>query len=641
MMARTKSKLRIAFVNMPFADWHRPSLALSQMTSMIRRDFADEITADIFYVNQDMADLLGTENYEAICQVPHHLNSGLGDWLFRHIAFPEAPDNWEAYFKRFYPGKYWTAHRDQVLAVRPHLNRFCEDVIDRYRLADADIVGFTSMFAQNVPSMALARMIKERNPDALIVLGGANCEAPMGAVIAEMVPAVDFVFSGPALETFPSFLRAVIDGDPRAADAIPGIVSRRNCHEPGARVALGREHDINDACPPAYESFTRALDDHDDLRRSGSQNPVLPFETSRGCWWGQRSHCTFCGLNGQSMGYRAMAADLAVEQFTWLFGFADRYLQLTCTDNIMPRNYPAEVFEKLEPPDGVEIFYEVKLPLSRRDMKRLVDAHVTTVQPGIEALATSTLKLMGKGTTAFQNIQFLKSCTEFNIAPTWNLLIGFPGEDVAVYERYVHYIPHLIHLAPPGGVSMVRFDRFSPYFDNRGDYGLDLHPMDNYALTYPFGPGSLSDLAYFFADHNIAPYALNAIQWHGQLTELVDEWIAVWRGAEPRVLRLEGPDATGWSIRDSRSGRSVVYPTDEPMGLLIRRLSSPRRQEQVEWPGGSDDLSTRLAWLRERAMLFEEDGRILSLVVSGDDENLTDSDPVQEAPRLLPIVATR
>ena len=26
--------------------------------------------------------------------------------------------------------------------------------------------------------------------------------------------------------------------------------------------------------------------------------PVLLFETSRGCWWGAKSHCTFCGLNG-------------------------------------------------------------------------------------------------------------------------------------------------------------------------------------------------------------------------------------------------------------------------------------------------------------------------------------------------------
>ena len=34
-------------------------------------------------------------------------------------------------------------------------------------------------------------------------------------------------------------------------------------------------------------------------------NPRLLFQTSRGCWWGAKQHCTFCGLNGQGMAYRS------------------------------------------------------------------------------------------------------------------------------------------------------------------------------------------------------------------------------------------------------------------------------------------------------------------------------------------------
>jgi len=645
-MAKAEKKLRIAFVNMPFADWHRPSLALGQLASMIRRDFGDEVTVDIFYVNQDIATFLGTANYESISGSGsgHHVNTGLGDWLFRQIAFPETTDNSNEYFQRFYPGKAWMPLREQILNVRSRLLQFCEKLIDRYHLADADIVGFSSMFAQNVPSIALARLVKERNPRALTVIGGANCEAPMGAVLAEFVPALDFVFSGPALETFPSFLRCVLDGETEAADAIPGIVSRRNCREPDARDALGRDHNINDMCLPDYDSFTRALDEHEELERSGAAKPVLPFETSRGCWWGQQSHCTFCGLNGQGMAYRAMSPELAIEQFTWLFGYTDRYQGLTCTDNVMPRNYPAKVFEKLEPPPGVSIFYEVKLPLSRRDMKRLVAAGVTIVQPGIEALATSTLKLMAKGTTAFQNLQFLKNCAELGITPSWNLLIGFPGEDPAVYEAYARNIPHLTHLYPPSGVLMIRFDRFSPYFDRRDEYGLDLHPMDNYALTYPFRPEALSQLAYFFADHKLAPYTLNAVQWHGQLSNLVDEWIAVWQqDAKPYELRLEGSETAGWCIRDTRSGKSVVHQADGPMSILIRTLSSPGQEEQMAagWAGGPDDLTRRIGWLREHGMLFEENGKMLSLVLSGDEDGPESIDIGAGLHRLLPLEAVR
>lgn len=643
-MAAAADKLRIAFVNMPFADWQRPSLALGQLASLIRRDFADEVTADIFYLNQDMAILLGAESYESISGAGsgHHVNTGLGDWLFRQIAFPETSDNSDEFFRRFYPGKSWAPLREQILGVRAGLEQFCQNLIDRYGLADADIVGFSSIFAQNVPSIALARLIKDRNPRAITVMGGANCEAPMGAVLAELVPVVDFVFSGPALETFPAFLRCVLDGKPEAADEVPGIVSRRNCREPGARDALGRDHNINDVCPPDYDSFTRALDEHAELERGGTTKPVLPFETSRGCWWGEKSHCTFCGLNGQGMNYRSMSPELAIEQFGWLFGYTDRYQSLTCTDNVMPKSYPAKVFEQLSPPPGVSIFYEVKLPLSRRDMKRLAAAGVTIVQPGIEALATSTLKLMAKGTTAFQNLQFLKNCVEIGITPSWNLLIGFPGEDPAVYEAYARAIPRLTHLYPPSGVLMVRFDRFSPYFDRRDEYGLDLKPMDNYALTYPFSPEALTQLAYFFSDHNLAPYTLNAVQRHGHLSGLVDDWKAAWQAGEPRELRLEGSDAAGWQIRDSRSGTLVVHPVDEPMGSLIRTLSSPASAEQLgtRWAGDPADLERGLSWLRDQAMVFEENGKILSLVLSGEDEESDAADEVSPGlHQLIPVEA--
>jgi hypothetical protein len=190
---------------------------------------------------------------------------------------------------------------------------------------------------------------------------------------------------------------------------------------------------------------------------------------------------------------------------------------------------------------------------------------------------------------------------------------------------------------------MVRFDRFSPYYDRRQEYGLDLHPMDNYALTYPFGPEALSQLAYFFADHSIAPYTLSAVRWHAPLTKLIDEWKAAWQDAKPRELRLEGSETTGWRIRDSRSGKSVVHQADGPMSSLIRRLMSPGQEEQIAagWAGGAGDLESRLGWLREHAMLFEEDGKMLSLVLADDDEGPEDIDISPGLHRLLPVAAAR
>lgn len=617
--------MHVSFVNMPFADWNRPSFALSQLATLLRRRFGDAVSADIQYFNQDVAQYLGAPLYESISISADHVNTGLGDWLFRQIAFPDAPDNAAEYFQRFYRGQRWTAFRDQILALRAGLRNFLTDLLERHGTFEADVVGFSSMFAQHVPCLAAAALIKERNPGAIIVVGGANCEAPMGAVVAAHVPAVDFVFSGPALHSFTEFMRYVLDGRPEAADTIQGVVSRRTCHSPRAAAAIGRDQNINDLVRPDYTSFFGALNDHPALRRTGSSDPMLFFETSRGCWWGERSHCTFCGLNGQSMGYRVMEPQAAIDQFQWLFGYAPEYPKLFCTDNVMPRNYPKDVFARLDPPPGLSIFYEVKLPLSRDDMARMAAGAVTAVQPGIESLATSTLKLMRKGTTAFQNLQFLKSCVEFGITPEWNLLIGFPGEEESVYRFYEQVLPLLTHLPPPSAVYTVRFDRFSPYFTKRDQYGLDLRPMDYYALTYPFQEVALDQLAYFFADHSFAPYLRQSVAWYDRLSTLVRSWREArnGRGAVPRELRLLGTAEAGWSIRDSRTGVPSDHHVEEPTLRLLQRLSSPRRRTTL---AADADVAARLEWLTERGFLFEEDGRVLSLVLT-DVQDAVEDDP--------------
>ena len=89
-------------------------------------------------------------------------------------------------------------------------------------------------------------------------------------------------------------------------------------------------------------------------------------------------------------------------------------------DNILPREYITDVLPRLQTPEDVTIFYEVKADLKDHEMQVLAEAGVRRLQPGIESLSTTTLKLMKKGTTAFQNLRFLKSCLRWNTDPIWS-----------------------------------------------------------------------------------------------------------------------------------------------------------------------------------------------------------------------------
>ena len=500
--------LRICLVNMPFASLRIPSLALSQLETILNK-FGQQVAVEVLYLNQDFGRFMGPKFYEHIAEAEH--NTALGEWFFRQAAFPELPDNDEKYFRRFFPQHSLEsdAIRQRVKKKRGQLNDFMDKLIAQYNLAEADIVGFTSMFSQNVACFGLARKIKEKNPKAIVVMGGANCESPMGQEIAMRFRQIDFVFSGPALISFQQFVQSCLDGRRQEAHRIKGVFSYENCSAPLPQARLGEtkpvsfigdELSIDETIPLDYGPFLNRLEAN---FPNNKLSPILLFETSRGCWWGEKAHCTFCGLNGATMGYRAMSPERALRQFETLFKYASRCSYFQCVDNILDEKYLEEVFPRLETPSNVGIFYEVKADLTAEDFKTLAKAGVNSIQPGVESLATSTLKLMRKGTNVFQNLSLLKNCVTYDIKPSWNLLVGFPGEGEEVYKKYVQDLPLLRHLPPPSGVFPVRFDRYSPYFVQAAHYGLDLHPIDYYELIYPFDEEVLSNLAYYFSDRNL------------------------------------------------------------------------------------------------------------------------------------------
>jgi ribosomal peptide maturation radical SAM protein 1 len=455
-------------------------------------------------------------------------------------------------------------------------------------------------------------------------LGGANCEAPMGPELVRHIEPIDYVFSGPALISFPQFVRSCIEGD-GGRESIQGVYSKRNAAFPVlGQEAMGQELDINHYLRLDYEPFLDTLASN---FSSNDISPVLLFETSRGCWWGEKAHCTFCGLNGGTMAYRAMRPEIAIQQFRDLFRYAPRCSTFNCVDNILPKNYVSEVLPFIDVPSNIEIFYEVKADLSRDDVQALSRARVKRVQPGIEALNTSTLKLMRKGTTVFQNLTLLKNCVGYGVHPEWNLLIGFPGEQEKVFEKYVRDLPLLAHLPPPTGVFHVRFDRYSPYFVKADEYGLKLLPSDFYSFIYPFSEATIEKIAYYFSNHDYgAPYIDAVANWSTRVQAQGRRWRARWQGSEggafPRLFWKSIGDRT--VIYDSRFGAKIEHSLESDAIAILKLLEKPKRKADLlaQFPAGEGER--HVAELERLGLVFEEEQRYMSLV--------TDAPDIEEEP---------
>jgi ribosomal peptide maturation radical SAM protein 1 len=416
------------------------------------------------------------------------------------------------------------------------------------------VVGLSSTFQQNVASLALARELRRLRPpeELAILMGGANCEGEMGRALAESFPAIDRVVSGEAESVIVALVREALAG--RAAAG-------------GDRFRTGSPVTELDRLPlPDFADYF-ALADAGDL----GADSHLVAESSRGCWWGAKSHCTFCGLNGETMAFRSKSpARMAAE----LTALSERYQRrfFMMADNILDMRYATTLLPDLAG-RHLRFFYEVKANLRKDQLATLAAAGVTWIQPGIESLSTPILRLMRKGTTRLQNVQLLKWCDELGMRVSWNLLYGFPGEPPEEYPAMAELMPRLVHLPPPAAGARVRLDRFSPYFREPARHGITaIRPA--WAHDYAFGPLSPAQrarIAYFFEfDHadgrQPETYAASAL-------DAVDRWYE----ASRRQARLEFVrTGDGPAVYDTREGERQLTPLSDAERRVLLHFDGTR-----------------------------------------------------------------
>ncbi|MEM9061497.1 MAG: RiPP maturation radical SAM C-methyltransferase [Pseudomonadota bacterium] len=410
-------------------------------------------------------------------------------------------------------------------------------------LAEFDVVGITTTFYQNGAALALAKRLKERRPNVRVILGGANCDGEMGLALMENFDFLDFVFSGEVDFEFPEFITRLEEGGNLAE--VRGLIRRHRGKVVRGLPSVPLEN-MNELPVPVFDDFIAERKVH------GLFDPetlVLPLESSRGCWWGAKHHCTFCGLNAGGMSYRQKDEERFRAEVREV---ADRYdaKYLFMADNILSARYYRD-FIQWAKDNALDIsyFYEIKSNVNRAHVADLADAGVTMVQPGIESLSTPILKLMKKGVRGIQNVAFLKYASEYGVIPAWNFLAGFPGEDPAEYEMMVNLVPLLTHLAPPNGVVDIEFHRFSPYHNDPDAFGIRLRPHPNYFLIYPLPEDQVARLAYVFEVEGRTPMSLSYL---ADLNTAVNGWIQNFRqGRSSLTWVMDGEDLL---VRDRRRG---------------------------------------------------------------------------------------
>jgi ribosomal peptide maturation radical SAM protein 1 len=358
-------RLRTALVNMPFVSTLRPSVQLGLLKAIAARA---GFSIDTFHLNLDFCAQLGNRAYEALC---HHRGRMFGDWIFSLAAFGDrTPDRQDQFTSKF-------AEEVRALELaaglgeaglqrlrREEVPRFLAHLRDSVPWRDFDVVGFTSTFEQTVAAAALAREIRAVHPHVQIVFGGANLDGDMGKEVVRTFPVIDYGVSGEADTAFPQLLQVIGQADPVG---IPGVIWRKDgqiiSNPPSA--PLGS---MDELPMPEYDEYFERARALQLLPPGGSRDVMIPFESSRGCWWGAKKHCTFCGLNGTTMKFRAKSPERVAAELATL---SRRYrsFRFEAVDNIMDHRYIKTLLPKLAEGDtSYALFYEIKSNVGREEL---------------------------------------------------------------------------------------------------------------------------------------------------------------------------------------------------------------------------------------------------------------------------------
>ena len=615
-------KLNVLLVVMPFAACERPALGVSLLKAHLS---GDDVPCDVAYLNLAFAESIGHRSYvRMVTRLPDRALSM--EWVFAECLWGRSGALPDSYVDDVLRDRWRVAEGeiDLVLRARSLAQGFLESSFAEIPWDDYDVVGFSSCVAQNLASLALARRVKAAHPGVTIVFGGANWQGKPGLELHRRFGFVDYACSGEADESFPLLVRSLAGDGGVRRDQIPGLIYRRGsdsrANDEGEPLA-----DLDSLPLPDYSDFYAARERYPGVR---SSMPWLSAETSRGCWWATTGPCTFCGLDSRERRYRTKSSGRVVAELRELTAlWPSRLIHLA--DTVVSPEFLDQVLPDLAAdPLPTRLFFEARPNLTREQIAMLAGARAQ-IQPGIESFNDHVLRLMHKGTRGLENIRLLKWCKAAGVEVYWNLLHGLPGETQDDYDSQLRMLPSIRFLPAPHLCQTVNVDRYSPYFEEPGRYGIErLSSLAPYRYLYPFPERALADIAYAF-EYECAPASAPP-----DVAEALDREVSLWRRESlSGDLRVMNDRDGRMSLRDRRSVAATPHiELDELESLLYRacddigELAALRSQARALRAGLATldgeaeatvygEVEAALASLVERRLMVSDGGRYLSLAL--------------------------
>ena len=460
--------LKLILVSTPWPLYSRPSIQLGAIKAYVQAKHPDvAVHADHAYLR--IAAALGYPLYQEISE-----RNWLAEAVYAALLYPRRFEAVKKFFNRqVKPGSLIKkAGFSKITSV---VKKTTDALIHDFNWGAYRLAGFSVSLCQLTSALYFIKRIKQKHPQLMVAIGGSTFSGSTTPPFFDRFAEVDLVVNGEGELPFSQLVSHLkTAANLSKIPAIEGIANAETVKARGASMRFQQMKNLKDLPPPDYDDYFELLKS---LAPRDIFFPTLPAETSRGCWWqrsssaGKSSGCAFCNLNLQWEGYRSKDPGQVAGEIDYLTA-KHQTLTVSIVDNVLPKRCSKEIFSKLIGlKKDLRMFSEIRATTTRPELRLMARAGMREVQIGIEALSTSLLAKLHKGTSAIQNLEIMRDCEALGLVNYSNLILHFPGsneQDVAETLRSIEFALPYRPLKPVGfwlGLG-------SPVWQNPGAYGI-------------------------------------------------------------------------------------------------------------------------------------------------------------------------
>jgi len=615
---------KVALISTPWPLYNRPSIQLGALKAYLYSTYPDlRVDARHFYLQ--LAESLGYKLYQQISE-----RTWLAESIYAALVFPERFKTIETLFKREAHAKP-LIKENGLKEIATRVKKRTETYINSLDWAEYLLVGFSVSLCQLTSSLYFIKRIKQKFPDLVISVGGSTFSGTVAGNFFKLFPEIDVVINGEGEKPLGQLIHCLrSSSDPADLPQIKGVITSNSIVKGKGYDGFNQLNNLNKLPPPNYDDYFALLKS---FMPKKAFFPVLPLETSRGCWWQKpiapgrtklekQKHvtgCAFCNLNLQWQGYRHKDPTRVIDDIDHLTG-RHQTLAVSIVDNVLPRKSSGDVFKKaINLNKDLHLFAEIRAGTSASELEVMRRAGIQDLQIGIEALSTSLLKKLNKGTRTIQNIEIMRNCEALGIVNSSNLILHFPGSNELEVAETLHNPEFALPFRPLQAVNFW-LGLGSPVWKSPKTYGIRAifnHP--NWSRLFP-------DKFSRSMEFMILAYR-GDLGFQKKIWRPVKKKVALWQKIYTELQ--QGSQASPvLSFRDGREFLIIKQRQYRDVSIKHRLVGTSRmiylycmqhrslKKICDQFPGFAEDKITGfLKMMVDKKLMFEEKDRYLSLAV--------------------------